>query len=42
MGRFYGLKVLEGNMEVGEVPKLWRAATERWLESYAEKQEGGK
>lgn len=32
MARFYGLKVLEGSMGAGEVPRLWRAATERWLE----------
>ena len=32
MGRFYGLKVLNGEMTIEEVPKLWKTATEKWLE----------
>ena len=31
MGRFYGLKIRSGLMSVKEVPKLWRAVTEKWL-----------
>ncbi len=31
MGRFYGLKILGGNMNIDDVPKLWRKATEKWL-----------
>lgn len=42
MGRFYGIRVLEGSMAVTDVPKLWRAATERWLGSETAGQEGGK
>ena len=32
MGRFYGIKILNGNMTIDEVPKLFRKATEKWLE----------
>lgn len=31
MARFYGEKIREGKMEIGEVPKLWRTVTEKWL-----------
>ncbi len=31
MGRFYGIKILNGYMTIEDVPKLWRAATEKWL-----------
>lgn len=31
MGRFYGLKIKNGDMTLEEVPKLWRTATENWL-----------
>ncbi len=31
MGRFYGIKILNGEMMIGEVPKLFRVATEKWL-----------
>lgn len=32
MARFYGKKILSGVMILEEVPKLWRAQTEKWLE----------
>lgn len=32
MGRFYGLMVQAGTMSLEDVPKLWRGATEAWLE----------
>lgn len=35
MGRFYGLMILAGNMGLEDVPKLWRSATETWLEEKA-------
>lgn len=31
MGRFYGTKIKNGDMEISEVPKLWRSVTEKWL-----------
>ena len=31
MGKFYGLKIKAGEMRIEDVPKLWCAATERWL-----------
>lgn len=31
MGRFYGLKIKRGEMTLEQVPKFWRAATEKWL-----------
>lgn len=36
MGRFYGLKIQAGEMELADVPKLWKAATEAWLEDNVE------
>lgn len=44
MGKFYGLKIKAGeiNMKTGEpwkvedVPKLWRAAAEKWLSENAD------
>ena len=35
MGKFYGLKIKSGEMRLVDVPKLWRAATERWLRENA-------
>lgn len=32
MGRFYGLKIRANEMTLEEVPKLWKKATEKWLE----------
>lgn len=32
MGRYYGTKILNDEMTLDEVPKLWRVATEKWLE----------
>lgn len=33
MARFYGSKIRSGAMTtLDEVPKLWRAQTEKWLE----------
>lgn len=31
MGRFYGLKIKNGNMAIEDVPKLWRTVTENWF-----------
>ena len=31
MGRFYGLKILAGEKTLEEIPKLWKTATEKWL-----------
>ena len=38
MGRFYGLMVQAGTMELIDVPKLWRAATEIWLQINTEEE----
>lgn len=32
MGRFYGIKIKNGDITIDDVPKLWRTVTERWLE----------
>lgn len=32
MGRFYGLKIVAGEITIDQVPKLWRKAAEKWLE----------
>lgn len=31
MGKFYGLKIKDGEKTLEDVPKLWKAATEKWL-----------
>ncbi len=31
MGRFYGLKIKNGDITLEQVPKLWRIKTEIWL-----------
>lgn len=31
MGKFYGLKIKNGDMTIDDVPKLWRKSTEKWL-----------
>lgn len=31
MGKFYGLKIKNGEMRIDDVPKLWKKATEKWL-----------
>lgn len=31
MGKFYGLKIKNNEMMLEDVPKLWRAVTEKWL-----------
>lgn len=31
MARFYGIKILNGDMRLEDVPKLWRTVTEKWL-----------
>lgn len=31
MGRFYGMKIKNGDMTIEDVPKLWRTVTENWL-----------
>lgn len=32
MAKFYGLKIKKGELTITGVPKLWRTATEKWLE----------
>lgn len=31
MGRFYGLKIKNGEITIDEVPKLWRKAAGKWI-----------
>ena len=31
MGRFYGERIKAEEITLEEVPKLWRAVTEKWL-----------
>lgn len=31
MARFYGNRILSGIMTLEDVPKLWKAATQKWL-----------
>lgn len=33
MGRFYGVKIQAGEMALEEVPRWWKAATEKWLKA---------
>lgn len=40
MGRFYGIKILNGCITIDDVPKLWRKAAESWLtDDVSEKEE---
>lgn len=32
MVRFYGLKIQSGDMKIENVPKLWKKATQDWLD----------
>lgn len=32
MGRFYGLKILNGDMTIEDVPSLWKKTTQDWLD----------
>lgn len=32
MAKFYGLKILKEGLSIENVPKRWRAETEKWLE----------
>ncbi len=32
MGKFYGLKILNGDMHIGDVPKLWKKMTKDWID----------
>ena len=36
MGRFYGLKIRNGEITLGDVPRLWKKATEKWLSENGE------
>lgn len=38
MGRFYGLMIQAGTMSLEDVPKLWRFATETWLQANTEEE----
>ncbi len=31
MGRYYGEKILAGILTIGDVPALWKSATQNWL-----------
>ena len=31
MGRFYGIKILNGDMKIEDVSKFWKKVTEKWL-----------
>lgn len=31
MGRFYGTQILDGEITIDDVPKLWKRSTEKWL-----------
>ena len=31
MPKFYGIKIMNGELSIEDVPKLWRPATEKWL-----------
>lgn len=42
MGRFYGVKIKNGDITIESVPKFWRKAVEEWLESDTVKQKGQK
>lgn len=33
MAKFYGLKILAGELTVNDVPKLWKTVTEKWLKT---------
>lgn len=33
MARFYGLKIKNGDLTIGEVPGLWKVLTEKWLKA---------
>ena len=35
MGRYYGIKIQSGAMTLEQVPKLWKAVTEKWLKENA-------
>lgn len=37
MGRFYGAKILLGQMTIDEVPLLWKKSTKKWLEEHIQK-----
>lgn len=31
MARYYGLKIQKKEMELADVPRLWKKVTEKWL-----------
>lgn len=31
MARFYGIKILSGDLTIDDVPRLWRKTTQDWL-----------
>lgn len=31
MGRFYGIKILNGDMTIEDVPRLWREKAQLWI-----------
>ena len=32
MGKYYGLKIRHKEMTLEQVPKIWRAVTDKWLQ----------
>lgn len=38
MGRFYGERIRKGEITLDDVPKLWKAVTEKWLRQFEGKE----
>lgn len=32
MGKLYGIKIKSGIITMDDVPKLWKSATEKWIQ----------
>lgn len=37
MAKLYGLRIQKGDMTLEQVPRLWKAVTEKWLKEQEEK-----
>lgn len=33
MARFYGIKILNRGITIEDVPKLWKKATQQWIDA---------
>ncbi len=40
MGAIYGRRIRAGEITIDNVPKLWKAATLKWLKEHPETEEG--